>query len=741
MALLLTRPCARQLTTMASSPTLPSPSTFLPSLGLKSGSRAAQAPSGTTTGISSAAHLLPGLIPAEEPKKKARKPNTAAQSARTTTEKKQRRKKPKSEAIVIDSDDVVEQTSAYFAPKERERRAAQPYKPAAASCPAAGAETMTAAAPPRRRDWTPVKDTSVPSPAARLPLSELMGNFRYSGQAATMLGAFSPPPAGQRATPDEPKTKKRRIELAETAPTKTKAAKTAEKPPKEAKKKVKELRKKPRTVTEAAMAAYQPSKTAADVPMVSEFFAPKKADGSTSAADEGIGKPAEKIKKPRKPRVSKPKAATDDLATNATTEKSAKAPKKPAVPRAKKPKAAKLNEADFLPPLYTPERAHKQAQRQDFLFGTSSQLVMEESPTFIKQIQTALEESSEMTLRATQAEATATQISPKKGICEKVVTAPHGTYFSVEQAEKELWAVAARDWKGGLLREKSGLGPRRHKPAQPADSAPTRPPDADPDVQITEKDELTKGTGEGVSVRRPKPADDAESGATSRPPAADAVIEIMEKSIPAPEKQDDAEAVDSFIDIDDIEDEHPPSPPTPSPPRRRASASPTPVRPLRFEIPESPSQSLRQSDEKGMAIAHNAALKPTDEQWGSRIKGELFLAITTAVKSSSSTRCSSTNPAKPSWLQKILLYDPIVLEDLTAWLNARDVKISVLRKETKAASKKRKKTDNSTGDGGSEGTVQVKEELKEWMVQKWCEERSICCLWKEGLRGGVRSRY
>jgi hypothetical protein len=72
----------------------------------------------------------------------------------------------------------------------------------------------------------------------------------------------------------------------------------------------------------------------------------------------------------------------------------------------------------------------------------------------------------------------------------------------------------------------------------------------------------------------------------------------------------------------------------------------------------------------------------------------------------------STDPKTPTWHEKILLYDPIILEDLTIWLNT-----GALEKV------------------GWDGEVDPKE------VKKWCESKSICCLWKENLRGGVRSRY
>ena len=91
----------------------------------------------------------------------------------------------------------------------------------------------------------------------------------------------------------------------------------------------------------------------------------------------------------------------------------------------------------------------------------------------------------------------------------------------------------------------------------------------------------------------------------------------------------------------------------------------------------------------------------------------LFPAITKVIKA------QKPEPGEPTvltWYEKMLLYDPIVLEDLTAWLK------------------------ESSPQEDEEGFMPVAE-LEPWMVQLWCEEHSICCLWREGLRGGVKLRY
>lgn len=72
----------------------------------------------------------------------------------------------------------------------------------------------------------------------------------------------------------------------------------------------------------------------------------------------------------------------------------------------------------------------------------------------------------------------------------------------------------------------------------------------------------------------------------------------------------------------------------------------------------------------------------------------------------------SKDAANPSWHEKMLMYDPIILEDLTAWLNC-----------------------------GPLTKLGYDDEVSSGEVKKWCESKSICCLWKVNLRGKERKRY
>lgn len=95
-------------------------------------------------------------------------------------------------------------------------------------------------------------------------------------------------------------------------------------------------------------------------------------------------------------------------------------------------------------------------------------------------------------------------------------------------------------------------------------------------------------------------------------------------------------------------------------------------------------------------------LSPTAQQ------SVLFSDITKAVTSAPRT----TDPENPSWHEKMLMYDPIILEDLTAWLNSGEL--------------------TRVGHDGEVAPADVK---------KWCELKSVCCLWKMNFRGKERKRF
>jgi Slx4 endonuclease len=139
----------------------------------------------------------------------------------------------------------------------------------------------------------------------------------------------------------------------------------------------------------------------------------------------------------------------------------------------------------------------------------------------------------------------------------------------------------------------------------------------------------------------------------------------------------------------------------PSPPRRPMSHKSTP--PLNLRPSPSPAPSLPDSIDDTILTA---TLSPASEQH--HLHTHITRAITTAPRSISTVGA----PAQPSWHEKILLYDPIMLEELAAWLNT-----------------------------GALQRVGWDAEVSPWQVKQWCTAMGVCCLWRENLRGEVRRRF
>ncbi|KAJ5185048.1 hypothetical protein N7491_007081 [Penicillium cf. griseofulvum] len=86
------------------------------------------------------------------------------------------------------------------------------------------------------------------------------------------------------------------------------------------------------------------------------------------------------------------------------------------------------------------------------------------------------------------------------------------------------------------------------------------------------------------------------------------------------------------------------------------------------------------------------------------ILADISTQITQAVRIQprlSPLSSSRGSRSRPTWHEKILMYDPIILEDFTAWLNIEGLGL--------------------VGEDREVGTASVRE---------WCESKGICCCWK-----------
>ncbi|KAK8198686.1 5'-flap endonuclease [Zalaria obscura] len=308
-------------------------------------------------------------------------------------------------------------------------------------------------APRRRLSWTPVQDTALPPsfqqseietiespPKTTATFGDLLGNFAYH-----QADEAQRPPSHDRDVNGEAFTKRRRLDPvegvnaskeAEDEP-KAKGRARAKKQPKESvPKKAKSPKKKATTITELATSAYRPVQLESPSanPTISDFFAPQ---DQTAEQRESEMRTMVRLAKPKpvRKRPSRAKVAfaegTEDNASKTTKSKA-------------KSKSAASSSAVESQILYTPQKAQRDMRCQDFLFGTSSQLARDESPTFIRDMQLAMRESENLMSSQLVDSGEATSAAP-------VPTAPHGTSLTVGQAHRALWSVSARDFDRATL--------------------------------------------------------------------------------------------------------------------------------------------------------------------------------------------------------------------------------------------------------------------------------------------------
>ncbi|TGO56557.1 hypothetical protein BCON_0076g00350 [Botryotinia convoluta] len=626
----------------------------------------------------------------------------------------------------------------------------------------------------RRKNWTPPKPNQVlvdydDSPEAggsscNQGFTELMGSFGFSSSEANSIEKriSSGVSNGAAAT-----RKRKLIEMVNTnIPTVigTKAAKE------------KAVKKKARTLTDLATSAYATTEdddtiNNAPVPLLQYF--PNAASGELT----GDG-----FKMPPKPR---PKSPVKGLL------------------KSKKGSAEE-------PILLSPESALKQVGNQDFVFGTSSQLAREDSPSLLRDLHDAMQASNELD------DYDDPFISPPTKITERAK--------AVIAAKRNLWSIAARDDHGDLMDietvdlahtpvakpdrimlsqkpSSSWITPAKNEwfdideiednrppstqvpvrqmgPIEMAinlelSNSPLQPKNSSKDVSTSPRKKNTKASVTKSTPKKTTAAKmpDYESFTTpqlsreiqkykfkqikSRKKMIDLLVQcfesqnrpalgVLQGNIPitsqgpseiskavassstqvepsisssqrgrgqstkdttttkskAKLKITDSVAISEMDSdtplselrtpkkskkgkqpVEDVSDSDHPM--TPSPPRR------------------SPSQIRKASKALKLSPAKN---DQDDEAQQAQLFTHIYTAITSAPP--------SQDLSNPSWHEKILLYDPIVLEDLASWLNM-----------------------GALGKVGWDGEVAPKE------VKKWCESKSICCLWKENQGGGARSRY
>ena len=276
-------------------------------------------------------------------------------------------------------------------------------------------------APSRRRSWTPVEFELPPSN------QHAYGEHDESGQETSIafpanLSAFAYQVPGleqveatsaETGVKAKAPTRRKRVEAPEGVPKRQRAKKAGEKP--KAEKPKKETVKKPKlpkpqrmkNVTDYALAAYR--QQVEQNPDVEDSGVMTRYLQATGLQDELLAADATGLLQPQNP---------------ARSESPVKG-------------SAKVNDSG----RSLAERTIEAMRRQDFLFGTSSQLARDESPTLFRHTQQAINESEEaayLSQRLSQGDSPSTSR-------RRVANAPHGTSLSVGPSDGNLWSVSARD--------------------------------------------------------------------------------------------------------------------------------------------------------------------------------------------------------------------------------------------------------------------------------------------------------
>ncbi|MCJ1389974.1 5'-flap endonuclease, partial [Xylographa bjoerkii] len=272
---------------------------------------------------------------------------------------------------------------------------------------------------PRKRDWTPLRDDEalnarrlgetdglVQQPSEDVPVDDILQAYNFSAlhgdfsyvQLPSLATAIVP----QRMVTGEALTKRQKLELIDIPggpPVIMKPEKAIKAP-----------KKKPQTITAKATAEFRPLAPSTASSPILQYLVPPSQELASGKLPEEAQSEEVAIKRVHKVPV-----------------------------RQKKPRDTATTAKKSAPILMTPEEAMKATKDQDLLFGTSSQLMREDSPSFVRDLQAAIQasESLEEVVDFNDEEITKPKLS--------------ATSLSVLTASKKLWSEAARDSQGELL--------------------------------------------------------------------------------------------------------------------------------------------------------------------------------------------------------------------------------------------------------------------------------------------------
>lgn len=400
----------------------------------------------------------------------------------------------------------------------------------------------------------------------------------------------------------------------------------------------------------------------------------------------------------------------NDTVVDGSIKAPAKATRKRAAPRAAasgngepKSKARKTSGKSSTKPnmaaekLLTPSSAISKVNKQDILFGTSSQLALDESPRTLRAIQQVIHESERDT-----------DVIEILGNGDAISSKTWPRRLQMREGQKGLWTASSRDTDGQLLEKLDDVylpEPDRTQdfpllmdghyddpeiPFNPRPSSPIPIPTGAPAPAICE-------TLSGDTRAETQPCD----------PDADSLTpmnEVLWVQSPPPRRTSPSE----LINIDDL----PPS----AQPVDNGDDGPREGHAL-WDL---------ESDELRDSVIPVFKIRESDLAWA-QLRPILFPQITEHVASIP----PSVTIAQPSWREKILTYMPVVLEDLTDYLN-KNTQIRVYKRATQVQIKAWNRRRAGLGKKKleiEEGWVfAVEKDLEVGMVKQWGESQGICCI-------------
>lgn len=173
----------------------------------------------------------------------------------------------------------------------------------------------------------------------------------------------------------------------------------------------------------------------------------------------------------------------------------------------------------------------------------------------------------------------------------------------------------------------------------------------------------------------------------------------------------------SFIDVEEIQDSEEDIFLSPSQVQKRyteifsrtTSSTCEPSLDIMTKAPQTPSPKKRKTTttkSSRTAKQVTTSISEADKADSSKRSSlpNISMQITKAVRLQSHSSHPSTHASRirPTWQEKIVMYDPIILEDLTTWLNVEGL-----------------------------GLVGEDREVDTGIVREWCESKGICCCWKK----------